>query len=84
MEPGQYRANIGAIPRPLMLARPDEELDTCFPDVNADFDFRMQTRQNGTSLSQHRAMLPAERDMENYMFPLVRRLHRTHATRRFA
>ncbi len=37
-----YRANVGATSRPFILPRPDEELDSCFFNVDPYFDCLMQ------------------------------------------
>jgi hypothetical protein len=40
--PCPRQANIGAASRPLKFARSDEELDSCFFNVDPHFDCRMQ------------------------------------------
>src|SRR5277367_857128 len=42
VEPCHRRANIRAASRPFVLPRPDEELDSCFFNVDPHFDCRMQ------------------------------------------
>jgi hypothetical protein len=41
-EPRPYRANIGASSRPFILPRPDEQLDSCFLNVDPYFDCLME------------------------------------------
>jgi hypothetical protein len=113
VESRPYGANIGAASRPFILPRPDEELDSCFFNVDSHLDFWMQikdwknvvvdsvvftgntihglnlhdfalstetgwqsdavlTRSEWNLLPQHRAILPLEQEMENYMFLLIR------------
>src|SRR5258708_38337059 len=42
VESRAYGADIGATSRPFILPRPDEELDSCFLNVDPHFDCRIQ------------------------------------------